>query len=227
MAFHDDLAPNLRSMLIGVAESPPERRERFIEPVARHGRVAIDAVIEWVYDRDLASFAFEVIARAAEAGAMDAAVAALAEVERRQLDPGRFATLVRTSDWITSLPRRTRAKPGGRAKRGSATPAIRPLPLRQLVAGELYSRRYEIHRSGLGADIFKGISYARDGEHVLLFSGGHGAAEFGYRDGWQGDVFRYFGEWRGEGDMRLTAGNAAILSRSPHIFVFTAGEPRG
>lgn len=27
--------------------------------------------------------------------------------------------------------------------------------------------------------------------------------------------------------MRLTAGNAAILGRSPRIFVFTAGQPRG
>lgn len=103
-------------------------------------------------------------------------MAALAEVERRQLDPGRFATLVRTSDRISSLPSRTPAKPRGRAKRGSATPAIRPLPLRQLVAGELYShpRRYEVHPSGLGADIFKGISYARDGEHVLCSAVGMG-----------------------------------------------------
>jgi hypothetical protein len=102
---------------------------------------------------------------------------------------------------------------------------LRPLPVRRLVAGQLYSRRHELHPSGLGADIFKGISYGRGGDHVLLFSVGHGA-DFGYDDGWHGNVFRYYGEWRGEGDMTLSAGNVAIRDRSPNIYLFTASEHR-
>ena len=95
----------------------------------------------------------------------------------------------------------------------------------RLVAGKTYRRR-SLHANGLGADLRKGISYPARGGPALLFSG-TGHAEWGYRDGWDGGEYRYFGEWPrgGGGDMVLTAGNAAILQRSPDLYLFTQVAP--
>lgn len=99
----------------------------------------------------------------------------------------------------------------------SATP---DRALAALEVGRLYRRR-ELHEQGLGGDRQKGISYPAGGNHVLLFSGARHRIDYGYRDTWERpDVFKYFGEWRGPGDMTLTRGNAAIVDRSPNLYLF-------
>lgn len=210
MATRSSDDEGLQRALIGAVESPPDRRDRWVGPVAAAGVAGIDAVSEWVYDKDLAPFALEVILRAAELGAHDHALRVLRQIERRQLGQDRFLELVRTRD-------RVELSAGLEPSRAGSS----RVPLRHLVAGEEYQRRAELHASGLGADIYKGISYARDGEHALLFSGGHGEPEFGYKDGWDGPFFLYCGEWRGDGDMQMTGGNRAVMDRSPHLDVFT------
>ncbi len=221
MGTTDDLHVALRDCLIGAAESPPEQRAKWVEPVATHGDAGIEAVLEWVHDSDLAPFAFQVIVRAAALGIRQTGTCDLQDIERRQLDPTRFAALIRATDTIAALPPSEPHITGAFSVTAIDQP-IRPLPLRRLVSGEVYRRRDELHPSGLGADIFKGISYRTHGNHVLLFTGGHGAHEFGYRDGWHGDEFHYFGERRGDGDMQLTAGNNAIVERSPQIYLFSS-----
>lgn len=221
---------DLRRALIGVAESPPDRRHVWVELVAQHGDAGIDAVSGWIHDLDLAPFAFDVIVRAAELGSRAHALEALGDVLRRQLDPERFVRLTRSIDRVAAIPEAVPHDPAPartyKPTLRSPTPsrATRPIPLTRLVAGEEYRRRDELHATGLGADIFKGISYAKDGDHVLLFNGGHGADDFGYEDGWDGPFFRYYGEFRRGGDMQMVAGNRAIIDRSPHIYLFTATQ---
>lgn len=143
-----------------------------------------------------------------------------------QLDRYRAA---QAPSWPGSRPTPTERLRSEPVSAGSATlrstaalRSTRRLPLARLVAGEEYHRRDELHPSGLGANQPKGISYPRHGDHVLLFHGGHGAAVFGYQDGWDGPSFRYYGEFHGPGDMRMSRGNRAIIDRSPHIYLFTA-----
>ncbi len=218
---------DLQRALIGAAESPPGRRDEWVDPVAGHGEAGIDAVIEWIHDPDLAPFAFDVIVRAAQLGSRAHALEVMGDVLRRQLDTDRIVRLTRSIDQVSAIPEPASQpflsqpqtyKPMLRTPTPKAT---RPLPLAKLLAGEEYRRRDELHASGLGADIFKGISYAKDGDHVLLFTGGHGADEFGYEDGWDGPFYRYYGEFRNSGDMQMIAGNRAIIDRSPHIYLFT------
>ncbi len=53
-----------------------------------------------------------------------------------------------------------------------------------------------------------------------------GREVYGYEDRWDGDEFLYYGEWSGSADMALTGGNAAIVDRSPHLYLFT-GHSKG
>lgn len=155
---------DLQTLLIAAGESPPDVRGRWIEPLASHGARAIAAVADWVYDRDLAPFAFDVIVRAAELGAIAQTWSLLKEVERRQLDRDAFVGLIHATDRVDALP-------------GSG-PVEDPEsgPLTRLIAGHIYRRR-AVHAAGLGASLFHGISYPAKGGPVLLFSGGHGKFE--------------------------------------------------
>ena len=84
-------------------------------------------------------------------------------------------------------------------------------------------------REWVGRRHAKGISYPAEGDHVLLFSDPGEANAFGYNDGWEAPgVYRYFGEWRGPGDMAMSGGNAAIRERSPnlHLLIRTNGGYR-
>ena len=58
---------------------------------------------------------------------------------------------------------------------------------------------------------------------MLLFSRPGHANDFGYMDGWEKPgIYRYFGEWRGTGNMTMSGGNAAIVDRSPNLYLFVA-----
>jgi hypothetical protein len=75
----------------------------------------------------------------------------------------------------------------------------------------------------LGGNRQTGISYPRDGTHVLLFPTSGGRDHFGYNDRWDGeDEFLYYGEWKGSPKMSLTGGNAAIIDRSPNLYLLPA-----
>jgi len=206
---------DLQQSLIGAAESPPNRRDWWSERVAEHGVAAIDALAGWLSDTDLHKFALDTIVLAAERGgqaAVEAARSALAEFDPRHVNREQLAAFGRAQGRVDTLARH-------------APPAPEPARVTSLVAGRLYRRR-QLHASGLGGNQQKGISYPAGGRHALLFSGGSGRAVYGYEDQRDGDEFAYYGEWSGGGDMTMTGGNAAILSRSPNLYVFT-GQSKG
>jgi hypothetical protein len=89
-----------------------------------------------------------------------------------------------------------------------------------LVVGQAY-RRKDLHDAGWGGNRQRGISYPAGGDHALLFSDPAKRHEYGYKDSWDGtNRYRYFGEWNGSGDMNMSAGNAAVRDRSPHLHLF-------
>lgn len=206
---------NLQQALIGAAESPPGRRDWWSDKIAAHGVAAIEALAGWLSDADLREFALETIVMAAERGGQVAAGAAqsvLSDFDTRHLSRDQLAAFGRAQGRVDTLVRH-------------APPNPEPARLTSLVAGRLYRRR-ELHRSGLGGNQQKGISYPASGRHALLFSGGTGREVYGYEDRWDRDEFHYYGEWSGSGDMTMTGGNAAIVDRSPHLYVFT-GQSKG
>lgn len=101
------------------------------------------------------------------------------------------------------------------------------LKLTDLAPGAEYARLV-LHASGLGGELQRGISYAADGTYALLFSDPEDRS-FGYSDGWVDDqrrVYRYSGMWYGPGAMTLTRGNAAVLARSPELYLFVRSGQR-
>jgi hypothetical protein len=197
----------LRKLLIAVAESPPDQRYESVDRAAAHGPAAIDAVADWLYDGDRADFALAVISRVAAAGAAQKAYAVLADVQRRQIHPIRLARLVREAERIGEM---------------LATQATRQrASLTHLERGATY-RRSELHAAGLGGNRQTGISYPRTGDHALLMSTAGGKGHFGYHDRWEGDDYIYYGEWKGGPEMSMSGGNAAIIERSPNLYLFTS-----
>ncbi len=94
------------------------------------------------------------------------------------------------------------------------------MAVEDLVVGSCYRRR-DLHASGLGGSPQSGISYRRDGTHVLLFSSPDKVNEYGYKNQPVGDRgYRYFGAWHGPGDMSMTGGNKAVVDRSPDLYLF-------
>lgn len=75
-----------------------------------------------------------------------------------------------------------------------------------LVPGQIL-RRVEVHKR-FGGQPQNGISTPKDKPVILLFAGNQGE-KYGYKDGWQGDVFLYTGEGR-IGDMQFVRGNKAL-----------------
>jgi hypothetical protein len=95
------------------------------------------------------------------------------------------------------------------------------MSVEDLVVGSSYHRR-TLHLAGLGGSWQGGISYPADGTYALLFSDPSKENEYGYKDHPIGDSgYLYFGEWGGSGDMSMTRGNHAIVSRSPELYLFT------
>jgi 5-methylcytosine-specific restriction protein A len=72
-------------------------------------------------------------------------------------------------------------------------------------------RRRDIHRQ-YGGQQQGGISTPTGTPAIFLITGESGAAH-GYDDGWEGDVFLYFGEGQ-VGDMQLVRGNRAVRDHS-------------
>ncbi|HXG39667.1 MAG TPA: hypothetical protein VNJ28_01880 [Candidatus Limnocylindrales bacterium] len=209
---------DLQALLIGAIEAPDDAREAYRLPLARHGARAIIPLLAWVTHPDLAEFAIRTIASTAAFGAPNEARAALRFLAESGVEP-RVVDLARRE--LGAVEVETDVAGG----RPAAEPGSEPRRVRRLVRGRVY-RRIELHAAGLGGNRQKGISYPADGHHALLFSGGRGGEQFGYRDAWETpDVYRYYGEWSGPGDMTLTGGNRAILDRNPNLYLFTADPP--
>jgi hypothetical protein len=198
-------------------EASPEHRIEFRDAIAKHGDDAVDRVAAWLADPRMAAFAIRVIVRAAEFGsetrARSALQSGLATLDEPALSDARAALLKMGG---ARPPRRSRDKP---------VDAARAVGLDELAIGTVYLRR-ELHLQGLGGNRQKGISYPANGSYVLLFSDPNSVDEWGYRDGPDGpDGYLYYGEWNGTGDMLLSGGNAAILDRSPQIYLFVRTPP--
>lgn len=182
--------------------------------IAAHGVEAVKEIRTWLADPSTVSFAIRVIERAATSiGAKQLAIDALRGVRgdtfpesaRRDAEE----SLKRLG--VVSHPRQT--------LRVAATPKTAD-PIPALIRGYSYSRR-DLRAAGLLGNIYSGISYPAECDHVCLFSGGDSAEAYGYRDTPSGDNrYRYYGEWRGTRDMSLTGGNRVILDRSPNIYLF-------
>lgn len=87
--------------------------------------------------------------------------------------------------------------------------------------GQIY-RRTDIHDK-YGGQRQGGISTPRKYPFIFLFTGGTGE-RYGYRDGWQGDIFLYTGEGQ-RGSMEFVRGNRSIWDSSKtgeelHLFKY-------
>jgi hypothetical protein len=208
----DDL--DFDQLLIGAAESPPESRIEFRDPIARHGARAVEAMRPWLEDGLLMAFAIRVIRKAADFGGKPEAIAALR------------ASLQHLQSPYLGDARAALAELGARETvprvRVGVPPSIGDIrSSNDLVVGKVYKRK-DLHDSGLGGNRQKGISYGANSTEVLLFSDPSTDAHWGYRDTWQGsEVYRYYGEWSGSGDMTFSGGNQAIVDRSPELHLFT------
>ena len=201
---------DLSSLLIGAAESPPDRRDEWREPIALHGDWAVRALGPWLDRSDLRPFALSTILRAAELGAAPIAQAVLRQAQRRALASAGASELGEAADALGQL---------------RPEPAAAPR-LTRLVRGRLY-RRPELFATGLGGNPQAGISYPAKGDHALLLSTPGGHQRFGYNDRWDGeDEYLYYGEWKGTPEMSLKGGNAAIIERSPKLYFFQ-GQGKG
>ena len=207
------MTDGLEPLLIGAIEAPPAHREQYKDPIARHGGRAILRLLSWISHPDLAQFAVETIARAADFGARAEARDALRLVLQTE-QPADLRAVVDTELQRTER-KAASVEPGMGAGAGT----------RSLVRGQRYRRR-DLHRAGLGGNWQKGISYPAHGDYVLLFSAGKSRDEFGYEDRWESeDVFQYFGEWAGPGPMVLDWGNRQVIERSPNLYLFTFDPP--
>jgi hypothetical protein len=207
----------LEGLLVAAGEAPPETRIGYRDRIAAHGSDAIDRMSgpAWIGDPRYTAFAIRTIGKAGEMGARDAAVTALRAALARDLTEAHRNDVVAA---LKVLGVDVRSRPKGSSK----APRVRSfdLALEELVVGQCYTRT-ELH-DALGGNRQKGISYPADGNHCLLFSDPSKASEHGYRDAPVGEVgYRYFGEWDGPGDMQMTAGNRAVMDRSPELYLFT------
>jgi hypothetical protein len=207
----------LDRLLSEAAQASATERIEYRDRVAKFGVLGIAAVSPWVASPSLGAFAVRVIVSAAALGYREAAIAALrASLQAGLSDPvlGDVKSELARLSPVTIRPRGS-----GLAISGGMSTAPRSLP--DLVVGAVYRRR-DLHRQGLGGNWQKGISYPAEGDYALLFSDPASEHAYGYRDSWLGtDVYRYFGEWNGTGDMTITGGNAAIRDRSPGLHLFT------
>lgn len=202
----------LQTLLIGAAESPPSRREEWLERVAAWGADAIGAVSDWLYDADLAPFAVRVMRRAAELGDHAAAVAALLGVDERQLDD--------TTRWSV----RGALKALGVDESGTKPVSQPRRVLLALKRGDVLRRR-ELTAARAGGSQQSGISYSKTHPAVFLFSNPRSRGTHGYADGWEDEsTYRYYGEWRGPGNMEMKWGNAAIWNKASDLLLFTAAD---
>jgi hypothetical protein len=200
--------------MIGAAEAPPSQRIDFRDPIAKFGAAGVVALEPWLRDAALAAFATRTIARAAAFGARSEARRVLQNALANPISPTIERDLQAALNQVGGSPRATRT-PSSKAARPSA-------PVVALKVGQVYRRR-DLHDSGWGGNRRSGASYRADGDHVLLFSDPAAAKEHGYRDRWTPDgIYHFYGEWRGTGDMTMTAGNKAIVDRSPELRLFIA-----
>lgn len=207
-----DPVSELRTLLTAAAASRADDRGEWRDPIAQHGDAAVRALDEWLDDRDLRAFALATILRAAELGAAPIAEAVLRKAQRRALAAAGSSELGDAADAVERL-------------RGVGNPET-PSPIRRLVRGRVY-RRVGLHAAGLGGNRQTGISYPANGNHALLLTTIGGREHFGYNDRWEGDdELLYYGEWKGTPEMSLSGGNAAIIERSPNLYLF-ASEGKG
>lgn len=169
---------SLDDLLLAAAESPPETRIMYRDPIAEHGNAAIArlATPEWIGDPHYAAFAIRTISRAAAfAGTL-----AIQEL-RRALDFVADETLRRDIEFELA---RAGIKAPTRSRRQAPTSRATSTGLMSvddLEVGDCYRRR-DLHLNGLGGNWQRGISYPRDGTYCLLFSDASHASEYGYRD---------------------------------------------
>lgn len=208
---------SLEDAIEKATKASPEDRIDFRDAIAKHGDEGIDRVTPWLPDSRMAAFAVRVIARAAELGSVARARSALQ------------AGLPSLREPALSDARAALIKIGG--SKAPSSSKSRPIDtssavgLDELAIGTVYRRR-ELHLEGLGGNWQKGISYPAGGTYVLLFSDPNVVDEWGYRDGPEGpDGYLYYGEWNGSGDMLIEGGNAAIVDRSPEIYLFVKSPP--
>lgn len=183
--------------------------------IAAHGADAIREIRPWLAEPSTVSFAIRVIERAA-----------VTDTESRQLSIEALRA-VRGESFAESARRDAEdaLKRLGVASHPKHTPRVAANPstgdaIPALIRGYSYSRR-DLRAAGLLGNLYSGISYPAQGDHVCLFTGGDNSDAYGYRDTPSGDNrYRYYGEWRGTRDMSLTGGNLAILNRSPNIYLF-------
>lgn len=204
----------LLDLLEKAREADLGTRIEWRDRIAAHGADAIKQIRSWLADSSTASFAIRVIERAAAA---NAAAKELAIDSLREVRGDSFAESARrdAEDALKRLGVASRPRIGASAARPTTAD-----PIPALIRGYAYSRR-DLRAAGLLGNLYSGISYPAEGDHVCLFSGGANGEAYGYRDTPSGsNRFRYYGEWRGTRDMSLTAGNMAILDRSPNIYLF-------
>ena len=208
---------SLKDALSSAGSAPAETRIDFRDRIASFGDAGIDGVVPWLSDPRLAAFAVRVIARVAELEPSSRARSALGKAAEVAPEPA-------ASDAKAALARMGWSRPS-RPRARESVDTSSAVGLDELAIGSVYRRR-ELHLQGLGGNRQKGISYPADGTYVLLFSDPNSVDEWGYRDGPDGpDGYLYYGEWNGSGDMLLTGGNAAILERTPEIYLFVKQPP--
>ena len=206
----------LLDLLEQAREADRGSRIDFRDPIAAHGVAAINQIRSWLGDPAMVSFAIRVIEKAALAG--DEAHS-LAIETLRVVRGDRFAepALRDAEEALRRLGAASRASPSPRS--GTPQSTLGSIPM-ALIRGHVYRRR-DLRDAGLLGNLYSGISYPADGDHACLFSGGPNSESYGYCDMPSGEKrFRYFGEWRGTRDMSLTGGNAALVDRSPNLYLF-------
>lgn len=215
--------PELDQILAEVSRAGRADRISYRDRVAAFGTDAILALEPWLADRELTAFAIRTIGRAASSDqplAVKVLRDALATADNPAVCADLREELRRLGVNASGQAATSRSKQKPVARNRTETDATAALG--DLVRGRVY-KRSELHASGLGGNVQKGISYPAGGEHVLLFSNPSRISETGYHDRWaDGGTFIYFGEWDGRGDMQMTGGNVRIVERSPELHVFVA-----
>lgn len=208
------------SALLGLLEQAREAdlrtRIEWRDQIAAYGLDAVREIRPWVADPSTAQFAIRVIEKAAakDQAARQLAIDVLRGVRGQSFSEAARGDAAEALKRLGANARPASAEPREKAPKGGSD------PIPALVRGYAYRRR-ELRDAGLMGNLYSGISYPAHGEHVCLFSGGANSDSYGYRDMPSGDNrYRYFGEWRGNSDMSLTAGNSAVLERSPNLYLF-------
>lgn len=205
----------LLDLLERAREADPGSRIELRDPIAVYGVAAIKEIRSWLGDSAMVHFAIRVIEKAASADedARDLAVDILRAVR------GEAFTAMARSDAEEALRRLGAASRRQHTPRAVSVPKVSE-PIPALIRGYLYRRR-DLREADLLGNLYSGISYPAEGDHVCLFSGGSNSESYGYRDMPSGESqYRYFGEWRGTRDMSLTGGNLALVDRSPNLYLF-------